>query len=103
MPPVSQVARAAPFVEKLVAKGLEVLYLTDAIDEATITNLQKFGDKELVDVSKEGLNVSGGAKLLYFWWKGKAHTQMAAIGLTGRAWLKAQRGMHEVGEGPGRL
>jgi hypothetical protein len=52
-----QVARAAPFVEKLVAKGYEVLFLTDAIDEATVTNLQKFGDRELVDVSKEGLNV----------------------------------------------
>lgn len=56
-----QVARAAPFVEKLVAKGFEVLYLTDAIDEATVTNLQKYADKELVDVSKEGLNVSNRA------------------------------------------
>jgi len=52
-------ARAAPFVEKLVSKGYEVLYLTDAIDEATITNLTKFGDFQLTDVSKEGLDVSG--------------------------------------------
>ncbi len=55
---LSQVAQSAPFVEKLVAKGYEVLYLTDAIDEATVTNLQKFQDMELVDVSKEGLAVS---------------------------------------------
>ncbi len=53
-------AKAAPFVEKLVSKGYEVLYLTDAIDEATITNMQKFGDHPLVDVSKEGLEVRAG-------------------------------------------
>ena len=34
-----------------------MLYLTDAIDEATVTNLQKYADRELVDVTKEGLNV----------------------------------------------
>ncbi|KAF8068330.1 HSP90-5 [Scenedesmus sp. PABB004] len=51
------VARAAPFVEKLVADGYEVLYLTEAIDEAVVTNLAKFGDVELVDVSKEGLTL----------------------------------------------
>lgn len=42
-----------------MSKGYEVLYLTDAIDEATITNLQKFGDYQLTDVSKEGLEVGG--------------------------------------------
>lgn len=51
-----EVARAAPFVEKLVADGYEVLYLTEAIDEAMVTNLAKFGDYELVDVSKEGVS-----------------------------------------------
>eukprot|EP00983_Pelagomonas_calceolata_P080174 1155037-Pelagomonas_calceolata.AAC.2 len=57
--PVPEMAKAAPFVEKLVSKGYEVLYLTDAIDEATITNMQKFGDYQLTDVSKEGLEVCG--------------------------------------------
>ncbi|KAF5832971.1 heat shock protein 90C [Dunaliella salina] len=52
-----KMAKAAPFVEKLVSKGYEVLYLTDAIDEATITNMQKFGDFQLTDVSKEGLEL----------------------------------------------
>eukprot|EP00798_Chlamydomonas_sp_ICE-L_P025057 gene25057-10708_t len=51
-------AQAAPFVEKLVSKGYEVLYLTEAIDEATATNMIKFGSFELVDVSKEGLKLS---------------------------------------------
>lgn len=40
-----------------MAKGYEVLFLTEAIDEATVTNLQKFKDCELVDVSKEGITV----------------------------------------------
>ncbi|GFR43638.1 hypothetical protein Agub_g4739 [Astrephomene gubernaculifera] len=56
-----QAARAAPFVEALVAKGIEVLYLTEPIDEACVTNLAKYGDKdtkyELVDVSKEGVSI----------------------------------------------
>jgi HSP90 family molecular chaperone len=52
-----EVARAAPFVEKLVADGYEVLYLTEAIDEAVVTNLAKFGELDLVDVTKEGLDV----------------------------------------------
>jgi hypothetical protein len=55
-----EVAAAAPFVEKLVADGYEVLYLTEAIDEAVVTNLGKFNDLELVDVSKEGLDLPGG-------------------------------------------
>ncbi len=52
-----EVARTAPFVEKLIKKGFEVLYLTDAIDEAVATNMTKFGDHQLVDVSKEGLEL----------------------------------------------
>lgn len=52
-----EAAKAAPFVEKLVADGFEVLYLTEAIDEAMVTNLAKFGDLELVDVSKEGIKL----------------------------------------------
>eukprot|EP00798_Chlamydomonas_sp_ICE-L_P023848 gene23848-9404_t len=51
-------AETAPFVEKLVSKGYEVLYLTEAIDEATVTNMTKFGDFSMVDVSKEGLKLS---------------------------------------------
>jgi len=55
-----EVAAAAPFVEKLAADGYEVLYLTEAIDEAVVTNLGKYNELELVDVSKEGLDVPQG-------------------------------------------
>ena len=55
-----EAAAAAPFVERLVADGFEVLYLTEAIDEAVATNLAKYGDHELVDVTKEGLDLPGG-------------------------------------------
>ncbi|KIZ04859.1 Heat shock protein 83 [Monoraphidium neglectum] len=55
-----EVAAAAPFVEKLAADGYEVLYLTEAIDEAVVTNLGKFNDLDLVDVSKEGLDLPQG-------------------------------------------
>ena len=31
--------------------------MTDPVDEAMVTNMQKFGELELVDVSKEGLKL----------------------------------------------
>lgn len=52
---------AAPFVERLVKKGYEILYLTDPLDEYVVMNLAKFktGDKEvdLVDVTREELDL----------------------------------------------
>ena len=50
-------AAKAPFVEGLVARGLEVLYLTDPIDEVAITNLGTFMEKTLIDVTKEDLDL----------------------------------------------
>ena len=52
-------AARAPFVEGLVARGLEVLYLTDPIDEVAITNLGTYGGKTLIDVTKEDLDLGG--------------------------------------------
>jgi heat shock protein beta len=46
-------------VEGLVARGLEVLYLTDPIDEVAITNLGTFMEKTLIDVTKEDLDLGG--------------------------------------------
>jgi HSP90 family molecular chaperone len=39
-----------------------VLYLTDPVDEAMVTNMQKYGELELVDVSKEGLKLDDSAE-----------------------------------------
>tara|TARA_B100001093_G_C26851731_1_gene1025461 strand:+ start:1914 stop:4103 length:2190 start_codon:yes stop_codon:yes gene_type:complete len=45
----------SPFIERIRAKGNDVLYFTDAIDEYMIQNIKEYKDKKLVDVSKEGI------------------------------------------------
>jgi len=50
-------ARASPFVEKLMAKGYEILFLTEPVDESTIAHLEKFNDLPFEDVSKEGITL----------------------------------------------
>jgi heat shock protein beta len=47
----------SPFIEGLMKRGLEVLYLVEPIDEITLTNLQTYDDKPLVDVSKDELDL----------------------------------------------
>ncbi|KAK9074465.1 hypothetical protein SSX86_007063 [Deinandra increscens subsp. villosa] len=50
-------AKSAPFLEKLVQKDIEVLYLIEPIDEVAIQNLQTYKEKKFVDVSKEDLEL----------------------------------------------
>ncbi|KAL6570975.1 hypothetical protein OROGR_000525 [Orobanche gracilis] len=50
-------AKSAPFVEKLVQKGIEVLYLIEPIDEVAIQNLQTYKEKKFADISKEDLEL----------------------------------------------
>ncbi|XP_040374294.1 heat shock protein 90-5, chloroplastic isoform X3 [Rosa chinensis] len=50
-------ARSAPFLEKLVQKDIEVLYLVEPIDEVAIQNLQTYKEKKFVDISKEDLEL----------------------------------------------
>nr|XP_043623215.1 LOW QUALITY PROTEIN: heat shock protein 90-5, chloroplastic [Erigeron canadensis] len=50
-------AKSAPFLEKLVQKGIEVLFLVEPIDEVAIQNLQTYKEKKFVDVSKEDLEL----------------------------------------------
>ncbi|KAL3131506.1 Heat shock protein 90-5, chloroplastic [Trebouxia sp. C0009 RCD-2024] len=50
-------ASSAPFVERLVQRDYEVLYLTEPIDEVAIQNLADYDDKKFVDVSREGIDL----------------------------------------------
>ncbi|CAN0927175.1 Heat shock protein 90-6, mitochondrial [Linum grandiflorum] len=50
-------AKNTPFLEKLLEKELEVLYLVDPIDEIAVQNLKSYKEKNFVDVSKEDLDI----------------------------------------------
>lgn len=51
---VSQ-AESSPFVEKLLKKGYEVVYLTEPVDEYCIQALPEFDGKRFQNVAKEGV------------------------------------------------
>ncbi|KAL8087984.1 heat shock protein 90-6, mitochondrial-like [Apium graveolens] len=50
-------AKNTPFLERLLEKDLEVLFLVDPIDEVAVTNLKSYNDKNFVDISKEDLDL----------------------------------------------
>ena len=54
-------AAEAPLVAGLVAKGFEVLFLTEPIDEPALSSLAEFEGKKFVDVTREGLSLGGDA------------------------------------------
>lgn len=50
-------AEAAPFVEGLVKKDLEVFYLTEPTDEVAMANIGKYKEFDIIDVSKDELKL----------------------------------------------
>merc|ERR1712141_395114 len=51
--------KTSPFVERLLKKGYEVIYLTEAVDEYAISALPEFEGKKFQNVAKEGFNIDG--------------------------------------------
>merc|ERR1712150_308769 len=52
-----EVVAASTFVETLKKRGLECLYMTEPIDEYVVQQLKEFDGKNLVSVTKEGLEL----------------------------------------------
>lgn len=48
----------SPFVERLLKKGYEVLYLVEAVDEYAISAIPEFDGKKFQNVAKEGFTMS---------------------------------------------
>merc|ERR1712133_34715 len=52
-----EVVSTSSFVEKLKKRGLEVIYMTEPIDEYVVLQLKEYDGKNLVSVTKEGLEL----------------------------------------------
>merc|ERR1712113_563737 len=52
-----EVVATSSFVERMKKKGLDVIYMTEPIDEYVVQQLKEFDGKNLVSVTKEGLEL----------------------------------------------
>ncbi|XP_078572659.1 endoplasmin-like isoform X7 [Branchiostoma floridae x Branchiostoma japonicum] len=55
-------AESSPFVERLLKKGYEVLYLVEPMDEFCIQSLPEFDGKKFQNVAKDGLKINESEK-----------------------------------------
>merc|ERR1719438_119669 len=52
-----EIVAQSAFVERLKKRGLEVIYMTEPIDEYVVQQMKEFDGKDLVSVTKEGLEL----------------------------------------------
>merc|ERR1719150_3531635 len=52
-----EIVAVSAFVERLKKRGLEVIYMTEPIDEYVVQQIKEFDGKNLVSVTKEGLEL----------------------------------------------
>jgi len=52
-----EIVQQSSFVERLKKRGLEVVYMTEPIDEYVVQQMKEFDGKNLVSVTKEGLEL----------------------------------------------
>jgi heat shock protein beta len=52
----------SPFVERLLDKGYEVLYLVEAVDEYALSSVPEYDGKKFQNVAKEGFTLDEGPK-----------------------------------------
>lgn len=52
-----EIVASSSFLERVIKKGFEVLYLVDPIDEYAVQQLKEYDGKKLVCVTKEGLEL----------------------------------------------
>merc|ERR1712043_81015 len=52
-----EIVTQSAFVERLKKRGLEVVYMTEPIDEYVVQQLKEYDGKNLVSVTKEGLEL----------------------------------------------
>merc|ERR1719430_458101 len=52
-----EIVTQSAFVERLKKRGLEVVYMTDPIDEYVVQQMKEYDGKNLVSVTKEGLEL----------------------------------------------
>ena len=90
----AQVSKS-PFVERLLKKGYEVLYLTEPVDEYCIQSLPEFEGKKFQNVAKEGLKLDQSEKAKEY--KEKLEKEFEPL----LKWLTETALKDKVGGGPG--